>query len=299
MIGGGAVTLQAGHDVNIVAATEEQFSYRLKEKKTSGLMSTGGIGFTIGSKSSRHQVDEDGITQSQSVSTIGSTGGNVNIFADGKAYISGADIIAAKNLNVAAGEIVIDPGNDQLHRKESYEQKQSGVTVSVSSAVTDTALAANSAYQRSDEVSDDRLKALYALKAADNAWAAGAGVSAMTGGTAQENLNAVKVEVSVGSGSSKSESELTQNEVRGSTLTAGGNVTMVATGGNGTSGDLHISGSGVTGKNVTLVAQNDLLLEVASNNREQTNKNNSSGWNAGVHVSLGQDTGIGVSASGY
>ena len=299
VIGDDAVTLQAGHDVNIVAATEEQSTYRLKEKKTSGLMGTGGIGVTIGSKSSRHQVDEDGITQSQSVSTIGSTGGNVNILADGTAHISGADIIAAKNLNVAAGEIVVDPGNDRLHRKESYEQKQSGVTVSVSSAVTDAALAANSAYQRSDEVSDDRLQALYALKAADNAWAAGSGASAMTGGTAQENLNAVKVEVSVGSSSSKSGSELTQNEVRGSTLTAGGDVTMVATGGNGTSGDLHISGSGVTGKNVTLVAQNDLLLDAASNNSEQTSKNNSSGWNVGVHVSLGQETGIGVSASGY
>ncbi|WP_338423844.1 hemagglutinin repeat-containing protein [Buttiauxella ferragutiae] len=299
VVGDGSVTLQAGNDVNILAATDEQSTYRFKEKKTSGLMGTGGLGVTIGSKSSLHERNEDGTTQSQSVSTIGSTGGNVSIIAGNTAHISGADVVAGKNLNVAAGEIIVDAGNDQQRRKERYEQKQSGVTVSVSSAVTDAVMAANDTFKRGEEVSDDRLKALYAVKTAENAWAAGSGASSIAGGAAQGNVNAVKVEVSVGSSKSQFESESTQNQVRGSTLTAGGDVTMVATGGKGTSGDLHISGSGVTGHNVTLVAQNDLTLDAATNNSEQTSKNNSSGWNAGVHVSLGQETGIGVSASGF
>ncbi|SUW65724.1 Filamentous hemagglutinin [Buttiauxella agrestis] len=299
VVGDGSVTLQAGNDVNILAATDEQSTYRFKEKKTSGLMGTGGLGVTIGSKSSLHELNEDGTTQSQSVSTIGSTGGNVSIIAGNTAHIGGADVVAGKNLNVAAGEIIVDPGNDQQRRKERYEQKQSGVTVSVSSAVTGAAMAANDTFKRGEEVSDDRLKALYAVKTAENAWAAGSGASSIAGGAAQGDMNVVKVEVSVGSSKSQFESESTQNQVRGSTLTAGGDVTMVATGGKGTSGDLHISGSGVTGHNVTLVAQNDLILDAATNNSEQTSKNNSSGWNAGVHVSLGQETGIGVSASGF
>jgi len=293
------VTLKAGKNVNILAATDTSSSYRLSETKKSGLMGTGGFGVTIGSAQSRHQLNEEGTTQSQSVSTIGSTGGNANIIAGEKAHISGADVIADKNLNVVAGEIVVDPGNDLLRRKESYEQKKSGLTLSVSSPVTDAILAANSTLKRSGEVSDERLKTLYAVQAADNAWIAVAGASSMATDVAQGNLNAVKVELSVGSSKSSSESSSTQNQVRGSTLSAGGNTTLVATGNKGTSGDLHISGSGVTGNNVTLVAQNDLLLDAASNNTEQTSKNNSSGWNVGVHISLGQETGIGVSASGY
>ncbi|WP_129990804.1 hemagglutinin repeat-containing protein [Rahnella sp. CFA14(1/10)] len=299
VVGDEDVTLKAGKDVNILAATDTSSSYRLSETKKSGLMGTGGFGVTIGSAQSRHQLNEDGTTQSQSVSTIGSTGGNANIIAGEKAHISGADVIADKNLNVVAGEIVVDPGNDLLRRKESYEQKKSGLTLSVSSPVTDAILAANSTLKRSGEVSDERLKTLYAVQAADNAWIAVAGASSMATDVAQGNLNAVKVELSVGSSKSSSESSSTQNQVRGSTLSAGGNTTLVATGNKGTSGDLHISGSGVTGNNVTLVAQNDLLLDAASNNTEQTSKNNSSGWNVGVHISLGQETGIGVSASGY
>jgi len=299
VVGDGDVTLKAGRNAEIVAATDTSSSYRLSETKKSGLMGTGGIGVTFGSAQTRHAINEDGTTQSQSVSTIGSTGGNANIIAGEKVHISGADVIADKNLNVVAGEIVVDPGNDLLRRKESYEQKKSGLTLSLSSPLTDAALAANSALKRGGQVSDERLKTLYSVQAVNDAWIAVADAPSMVTDIAKGNMNAVKVELSVGSSKSTSESNSVQNQVRGSTLSAGGNTTLVATGSKGSSGDLHISGSGVTGNNVTLVAQHDLLLDAASNNTEQTSKNNSNGWNVGVHMSLGQETGIGVSASGY
>lgn len=300
VVGDGKVNLQAGNNVDIVAATEEQSRYRLNEKKTSGMFSGGGIGVTFGSKSSRHQLNEDGTTQSQSVSTIGSTGGDVNIVAGAKAHIGGADVIADKNLNVVAGEISVDPGNDLLRRKERYEQKQSGLTLSVSSPITDTLLAINDSLKRADDTGDGRLKALYAVQAARAGWVNSEASADQAQGLANGELsNSVKVQLSVGASKSTSGSELAQNQVRGSNLTAGGDATLVATGSKGTSGDLHVSGSGITGNKVTLAAQNDLLLDAAGNNREQTSTNNSSGWNAGVHISLGQETGIGASASGY
>ena len=209
-------------------------------------------------------------------------------------------MIADKNLNVVAGDIRIDPGNDLLRRKERYEQKQSGLTVSVSSPITDTLLAINDSLKRAEDTGDDRLKALYAVQAVRAGWVnSEAGADQAQGLANGELSNSVKVQLSLGASKSTSESELAQNQVRGSNLTAGGNVALVATGANGAGGDVHVSGSGVTGNKVTLVAQNDVLLDAASNNREQTSKNNSSGWNAGVHISLGQETGIGASASGY
>ncbi|WP_255212460.1 hemagglutinin repeat-containing protein, partial [Serratia plymuthica] len=184
--------------------------------------------------------------------------------------------------------------------KERYEQKQSGLTVALSSPITDTLLAINDSFKRAEDTGDGRLKALYAVQAVRAGWVNSEASADQAQGLANGELsNSVKVQLSVGASKSTSESELAQNQVRGSNLTAGGNVALVATGANGAGGDVHVSGSGITGNKVTLVAQNDVLLDAASNNREQTSKNNSSGWNAGVHISLGQETGIGASASGY
>ncbi len=74
---------------------------------------------------------------------------------------------------------------------------------------------------------------------------------------------------------------------------------MVATGANGSSGDITLSGSGITGKNVTLAAAHDLNLTAATNNTEQKSSNKASGWSGGIHVAIGKDTGIGVQASGF
>ncbi|CAI2460057.1 hemagglutinin repeat-containing protein [Serratia liquefaciens] len=300
VVGDGQVTLKADNNIGIFAATEEQSRYRLNEKKTSGVFSGGGIGVTLGSKSSRHQLNEDGTTQSQSVSTLGSTGGSVDIEALGKVHISGADVIVDKNLNVVAGEITIDPGSDALRNRERYEQKQSGLTLSVSSPITDTLLAINDSLKRANDTGDDRLKALYAVQAVRAGWINSEANADQAQGLAKGELsNSVKLQLSVGASKSVSESELTLNQARGSNVAVGGDVIFMATGSKGTSGDLRVSGSGITGNKVTLVAKNDLLVDAAENNREQTSKNNSSGWNAGVHISLGDETGIGVSASGY
>ncbi|KAF6655154.1 hypothetical protein HFD92_21600, partial [Pantoea sp. EKM101V] len=60
------VNLRAGRDVEIGAATETESHYQLEEKKKSGLLGSGGIGFTVGKQSTRHEIDEKGTTQSQS-----------------------------------------------------------------------------------------------------------------------------------------------------------------------------------------------------------------------------------------
>ena len=83
-------------------------------------------------------------------------------------------------------------------------------------------------------------------------------------GSPAEPGASIKLQLSVGASHSKSTSELVQNQVRGSSLTAGDNLTMVASGSHGQSGDLSVIGSGVTGNKVTLAAKNDLLLAAAT-----------------------------------
>jgi filamentous hemagglutinin len=302
VVGDGDVTLKAGKDLSITAATEEQSSYRLSEKKTSGMFSGGGLGVTFGSKSSRQQINQDGTTQSQSSSAVGSTVGNVNLIAGEQAHIGGSDVIAKNDVNIVGGSVTVDPGNDMLTRKQIYEQKQSGLTVSLSSPVTDALLSLTSIAKQASQTGDGRMKALYGVQAVEQGW-----MSSMDGTATQASQlmngkvdgNLVQLQVNIGASKSKSTSELEQNQVTGSTITGGRNVAIVSTGANGQSGDITITGSGVTGNKVTLAAQNDLLLQAATNNSKQTSKDSSNGWSVGAHISLGKETGIGVQGNGY
>ncbi|MDR3434507.1 MAG: hemagglutinin repeat-containing protein, partial [Rouxiella aceris] len=302
VVGSGDVTLQTGKDLNITAATEQQSSYRLDEKKTSGMFSGGSLGVTFGSKSTRQQINQNGTTESQSSSAIGSTGGNVNLIAGEKAHISGSDVIAKNDLNVVGGAVTIDTGNDMLTRKQIYEQKQSGLTLSLSSPITDALLSIGSSVKKASDSGDARLGALYGMAAVQDAWAAKQSGGIADQAKALQNGDyggSVQIQLNVGASKNTSTSELAQRQASSSTLSGGSNVNIVATGARGQSGDLNIIGSGVTGNKVTLAAKNDLLLQAATDTSQETSSNSASGWSGGVHISVGKETGIGFQASGY
>ncbi|UAN45918.1 hemagglutinin repeat-containing protein [Serratia sp. JSRIV001] len=301
VVGDGKVNLQAGNNVEIVAATEEQSSYRLDEKKKSGLMGTGGIGVTIGSSSSRHQVNEDGTTQSQSVSTIGSTGGDVNIVAGGKAHIGGADLIANKNLSVTGDSVQIDPGQDIYRRDEIFEQKQSGLTVALSGPVGSAVNTAVTTAQQAQKETDGRLAALQGTKAAlSGAQAVQAGQLVQAQGGDAKSM--VGISASLGSQKSSSQQHQEQKTVSGSTLNAGNNLTVSATGKghSADSGDILIAGSQLkAGGDTTLDAARDLHLLGAANTQKTDGSNSSSGGSIGVSLGVsGPSSGLSVFANG-
>ncbi|CAI0828653.1 hemagglutinin repeat-containing protein [Serratia fonticola] len=301
VVGDGKVNLQAGNNVEIVAATEEQSSYRLDEKKKSGLMGTGGIGVTIGSSSSRHQVNEDGTTQSQSVSTIGSTGGDVNIVAGGKVHIGGADLIANKNLSVTGDSVQIDPGQDIYRRDETFEQKQSGLTVALSGPVGSAVNTAVTTAQQAQKETDGRLAALQGTKAAlSGAQAVQAGQLVQAQGGDAKSM--VGISASLGSQKSSSQQHQEQKTVSGSTLNAGNNLTVSATGKghSADSGDILIAGSQLkAGGDTTLDAARDLQLLGAANTQKTDGSNSSSGGSIGVSLGVsGPSSGLSVFANG-
>ncbi len=297
--GDGDVALSAGNNVDIVAATNTDTAWRFKETKKSGLMGTGGIGFTIGSSKSTHDLREQGTTQSESFSTVGSTGGNVSIAAGKQAHIGGADIIAQKDISLTGDSVVIDPGHDKRTRDETFEQKSSGLTVALSGAAGS---AVNSAVQTARDAkgeSDDRLAALKATKAALS------GVQASQGAEmAQINgdpNSGIGVSVSLSSQKSKSEQHMQSDTVAGSTLNAGNNLSITATGKEKgeNSGNILIGGSQLkAGGDTALVAANDIVLGGAASTQQTTGKNSSSGGGAGVSIGGGKSGyGIGVFAN--
>ncbi len=93
-------------------------------------MGTGGIGISIGSSKATHDLREAGTTQSQSFSTIGSTGGNVVIAAGNQAHIGGADLIAS---TATADKNSLDTGTlgfSDLHNEADFKTQHSGISIS-------------------------------------------------------------------------------------------------------------------------------------------------------------------------
>ncbi len=292
------VSLAAGNHVDVLAATSTDTSWRFKETKKSGLMGTGGIGFTIGSSKTTHDRREAGTTQSQSASTIGSTAGNVSITAGKQAHISGSDVIANRDISITGDSVVVDPGHDRRTVDEKFEQKKSGLTVALSGTVGSAINNAVTSAQETKESSDSRLKALQATKTALSGVQAG---QAATMASATGDPNAMGVSLSLTTQKSKSQQHSESDTVSGSTLNAGNNLSVVATGKNrgDNRGDIVIAGSQLkAGGNTSLDAANDVLLSGAANTQKTTGRNSSSGGGVGVSIGAGGNgAGISVFAS--
>ena len=314
------VNLRAGRDVEIGAATETDSHYQLEEKKKSGLMSSGGIGFTVGKQSTRHEIDEKGTTQSQSVSTVGSSQGNVSVTAGNWLHVGGADLVAGMDMNLAGDSVSVDPGYDQRMRTEKTETKQSGLSIALSGTAGSALNTAVSTAQQARKSGDSRVSALQNTQAALNGVQAAQAVQMDGLNTAAADArnaaagrspgdkdyetgatSTVGVSASFGSQSSKSETRTESSQSQGSTLTAGRNLNVTATGKNGTaqSGDISITGSQLkAGGDLSLDASRDLLLQSAQNTQSTDSTSSSKGGSAGVGIGVGSGGyGISVSAS--
>ncbi|ENR6292136.1 hemagglutinin repeat-containing protein, partial [Escherichia coli] len=245
-----------------------------------------------------HDRREAGTTQSQSASTIGSTAGNVRITAGKQAHISGSDVIANRDISITGDSVVVDPGHDRRTVDEKFEQKKSGLTVALSGTVGSAINNAVTSAQETKESSDSRLKALQATKTALSGVQAGQ-AAAMASATGDPNATGVSLSLTTQKSESQQHSE--SDTVSGSTLNAGNNLSVVATGKNrgDNRGDIVIAGSQLkAGGNTSLDAANDILLSGAANTQKTTGRNSSSGGGVGVSIGAGGNgAGISVFAS--
>ncbi|EHC2838375.1 Contact-dependent inhibitor A, partial [Escherichia coli] len=229
--------------------------------------------------------------------TIGSTAGNVSITAGKQAHISGSDVIANRDISITGDSVVVDPGHDRRTVDEKFEQKKSGLTVALSGTVGSAINNAVTSAQETKKSSDSRLKTLQATKTALSGVQAGQ-AAAMASATGDPN--AMGVSLSLTTQKSKSQQHSESDTVSGSTLNAGNNLSVVATGKNrgDNRGDIVIAGSQLkAGGNTSLDAANDVLLSGAANTQKTTGRNSSSGGGVGVSIGAGKGAGISAFAS--
>ncbi|MCW6034167.1 hemagglutinin repeat-containing protein [Pantoea sp. JK] len=299
VVGDGKVALSAGNNVEIAAATNTDSTWRFSETKKSGLMGTGGLGISIGSSKTLHEIKDKGTTQSQSISTVGSTAGDVSITAGKQLLVNGADLIAGSNMALQGDSVTITPGHDLRSRDERFEQRTSGLTLALSGAVAEAVNSTIETVQYVKNESDDRLLALQATKSVLSGVQTGQ-ASQLAQANGDPN-NGIGISLSLTTQQSKSQQHQKSDTVSGSSINAGNNLSIDATGkGNGiNSGDLLIAGSQLkAGGDTSLHAANDITLAATANTQQTTGKNSSSGGGIGISFGVGSGSaGLSIFAS--
>ncbi|WP_425220046.1 hemagglutinin repeat-containing protein [Ralstonia solanacearum] len=285
-------TLIAKHDVNIEAATDSTTERHFREEKKSGLFSSGGIGFTIGTQQ-QSQDNQDARTTA-AASTVGSTNGNVAIGAGNHYQQVGSNVVAPQgDITIQAKKVDILEAQETTHSTQETQFKQSGLTVAVTAPVIAAIQTAQQMGRAAGQTSDGRMKVLA------GATTALAGKNAADA-VASDPKSGGGVSISITVGGSKSQSKTTQDatQAAGSKVAAGGNVSIQATGA-GQDSTLTVQGSDIKGGgDVSLKADGDLNLLAARNASEMHRSSSSVGGGVGVAVSLNSNgAAFGVTAN--
>ncbi|MEL7631669.1 hemagglutinin repeat-containing protein, partial [Pectobacterium aroidearum] len=280
VVGDKQVSLLANNDVNTAASVENYQNYEEHSKKKSGLFSGGGIGFTIGSTSTSQKLRDQAATQSQSISTLGSTTDSVTVKAGNDVSISGTDMVAGKNILLQGNNVTLDPGYDTRKQQQEFEQKSAGLTVALSGVVGSALNSAVQSIQAAKSESDGRLALLQGMKAGL------AGYQAYQGSQSELNnkgeASFVGVSISLGAQNSRSSQTSEQKQSFGSTLNAAGDIGIESR-----TGDITVAGSQLkAGGDVLMNAAQDIHLLSARNSEDIRGKNSSSGGNIGVSLGL-------------
>ncbi|MQQ99819.1 hemagglutinin repeat-containing protein [Glaciimonas soli] len=279
VVGTHDVAVVAGNNVNIVASQNTASESSSSEEKTSGLTSSG-MSVSMGNKEQDHQQTYDATTHN--ASTVGSTNGNVTITA-GNAYTqTGSNVVAlAGDIGIAGKTVDITAVQDTMTATTKDHTQQSGLSLGVSAPIVTAVKTIQQMNSASSKTDDPRMKA---LAAAVTVSAAGDAATA-----AQNPTDGVTVSLTVGSSKSDSQSKQTSSAVVGSNVTAGGNVSIAATGA-GQDSNINVIGSNITaGQNALLKADGDINLKAAQSSSDQHSTSSSSSAAVGIAATYGSN----------
>ena len=282
------VSVKAGGNLNIESAEEKSESDYRKSVKKSGLLSGGGLGFTIGKEKRKDQYANQNTEQVGS--TVGSLKGRVDLEAQKDANIKGSSVIAKENINISGSNVNIENTDSIYNAQEKHEFKRSGLSVSIGGQVIDKVNEAVSHVERANQVEDKRLAALHGYKAVE-AIEKNAG---LIKDAVKDPSKGISLNVSIGSTKSKSESTSTTVVANGSNVKAEGDVKIAST-----EKDINIKGSNVEGKDVTLDAKENLNITASetTNKLEQDSKSSSASVGVGFDLATGQVSSVSISGS--
>ena len=274
VIADGSANVSATRNLTLSSAENYARLDHYKEVKKSGIFSSGGLGFTIGTQ--RTKTDHDRAATTQQGTNIAALGGNVSLTAGETAHLTSANVLAGKEASVTAKETTID-GRENVYR-ESYtkEVKTSGLTVSFGHGLIDLGQEFYAPLKRMGEVEDDRLKAVYA-------WRTGRLIHDYFGknALALHKSYTPSLNLSLGSSRSYNRSENVTKEYAGSMIRAGELANLTAA-----ERDLTVKGSTIESKNVSLAAKGNVRLAAGENTSVTTTANKYSSASVGASFGI-------------
>ncbi|WP_080432178.1 hemagglutinin repeat-containing protein [Burkholderia ubonensis] len=295
VVGSNDVKLDATGNVRITTSQDTQNAQSYYEKRDYGFLSglnplnqlDGGLqGYSIGV---RKMTDAQQATSVTNVgSMVGSLNGNLSITSGNDLHVTGSTLHAGDDLILHGKTVKIDAAQDTGTQSEQQSFSQTGITAGLSGTIVN---AVQTGIQMKNDVrrinGDARLGALAAAttglaakNALDEIAQSGNGVG---------NLG---VSVSLGTSHSNSSSTASHNTAVGSTVAAGHNVSITATGA-GADSNIDVLGSTVSaGNDALLKADGKINLEAAQNTDSQYSKNSGSSAGIGVTLGVGQQNGL-------
>jgi adhesin HecA-like repeat protein len=314
-LGGSSVTVQAGHDLQVTgssilsddatklfagnnitvdAATNSVYELHHSSTKKSGFMSSGGIGFSYGTKTTTVDQERDATLQSgEARSSIGATGGALTMVAGNNVTIGGSDILAATDLDIIGKSVTIKPGQDSEKGKFEVKTTQDGLTLALGGSVISAIQTLQTMSKAASTAKDGRVTA---MAAATTAMAAsGAAADMMKEG-------GPSISISLTAGHSESiQTQTTASTTHSGSVLTGNNINITALGG-GKDSNINILGSDLNAKNdIRLHADNNVNLLAAQDTESQHSKSSSISASVGVQAIVstqGMSAGFTASVSG-
>ncbi|MBR7002155.1 MAG: hemagglutinin repeat-containing protein, partial [Neisseriaceae bacterium] len=298
----GTVIYSENGDVKIKAAGNFYNTEEEKTVKKSGLLGTGGIGFTIGQQKTKTESDNTALIHSGSM--VGSLNGDTTIFA-GKNYEQvGSTVSAANGETVISGsqvDIKAAENKNEDKYKQTFEQK--GLTIALNVPVIAAAQSVAQGIKQQGKSGNSRVNALNAANTildANKLAGSATGTYNAAKGLMQNGLNAeslteaaqgsgISVSITYGQQKNQSESQMITTQASASQV-KGTNTAVIAR-----NGAMNIIGSDVYGLDSTyLQAAKDVNIQAFRETETERSSNKSFGWNAGVAITFDNGFSAGI-----
>ncbi|WP_019878476.1 hemagglutinin repeat-containing protein [Succinispira mobilis] len=279
VVGEQDVQLKADKGIVIEAGQEKLVSSSHTQEKKSGLF-TSGLNITLGKQSNKNAYQQGETTNLGSV--VGSVQGTVDIESQAAVTVQASNIKAGKDLKISGSQVNITDAQAEYSSKEQQESKQSGLSIGLGGGLVSKVQEVAQPLERATQVQDKRLQALYAYKAVDKLQ------DLKTADTTGRDL---KLNISLGTSKSSSNSESYSQVSQGSSLQSQENLEITAT-----AGDLTVQGSELSGKNISLKAQENIQILAGTNSNTSSSNSQSSSASIGVEVGVGGISGVNLAA---
>ncbi|EEV88390.1 hemagglutinin repeat-containing protein, partial [Cardiobacterium hominis] len=294
------ITLKAGENTY---HSEERHS-----KHKVGLMGSGGIGLTLGSRSqsSDNTLDLKGHTPT----LVGAIDGNVTIDAGGHYSEQGAIVHAGRAggpltkeqwlalspderaragnvyLNAQSADLDVMRGEQKQEMNSRY--KQTGITVNLSGALVNAAQMARKNLQHLGESDNARVKA---MAAANTAWSSYKAIQAVDEALSSDPKTLINLSISGGSQHSSSHQKSREDTLQSSQLTGDSGVYLRIRG-KGADSTLNVTGSDLGGSAITVLdVEGKKTFQAAETRREIHSEQHSGGGGGGIALQGGSNGG--------